>query len=289
MDTAATKQKAAPAWKPSLAFPLHPKRLDMDSPFNVGLFQGVGSVQIELAMAERRIPPLKPKINDPDAPLPPMKRIMIVSTWRTGSSFLGDLIQSAPGVFYSFEPLHFIDEESKIEDERASIQLLRSIFQCQFPADYLHHINGKNESSQVFMSTNHRVWEACRHDRSLCARPDFVHRLCTHFPVQLIKVVRLPLSFSRQLMDLNVKIVFLVRDPRGVMASRANLTWCSHSSCSQASQLCLQMEEDLKSYEQLRNLYPEHFYLLRFEDLSTDVDLETAKLFDFLGTRINFY
>jgi hypothetical protein len=44
------------------------------------------------------------------------------------------------------------------------------------------------EGGQDFMRRNRRVWEVCNHDPSLCHRSEFVRRLCTYFPIQLIKV-----------------------------------------------------------------------------------------------------
>lgn len=109
-----TDKKSHPAFDKSVgdnSSTLNPEE-DEASAFEFGIYRGVAAIQLEQAMAERKIPPLKPILNDVNAPLSTtMKRILIVSTWRTGSSFLGDLILSAPSVFYSYEPLHFIDEE----------------------------------------------------------------------------------------------------------------------------------------------------------------------------------
>ena len=35
----------------------------------------------------------------------PLRRILILTTWRSGSTFLGELLSMIPGTFYSFEPL----------------------------------------------------------------------------------------------------------------------------------------------------------------------------------------
>ena len=39
------------------------------------------------------------------------RHVLIASTWRSGSTFLGDLLSRYPGVFYSFEPLHYYDPD----------------------------------------------------------------------------------------------------------------------------------------------------------------------------------
>jgi hypothetical protein len=36
------------------------------------------------------------------------KRKIYGFSWRSGSTFLGDILNHYPGVFYSFEPLHYL-------------------------------------------------------------------------------------------------------------------------------------------------------------------------------------
>ena len=195
--------------------------------------------------------------------------------------------------------------------------LVRNIFNCKFARGYLEHIGGGKRAgkSQQFMTRNRRMWEACYHRESLCFRPDYVGRLCSHFSVQLMKVVRMRLWQTQQLLqhfsDDSLKIVYLVfedycfhcllffwmiknlkmkgwynyfkvRDPRGTMASRSKLAWCRDAPCNDVDALCGQMDEDVALGRRLRRQHPRSFYLLRFEDLSADVEAETEKLFRFL-------
>ena len=38
------------------------------------------------------------------------KYILIVSTWRSGSTFFGDLLTQYPGTYYSYEPLQYLSK-----------------------------------------------------------------------------------------------------------------------------------------------------------------------------------
>ncbi len=122
-----------------------------------------------------------------------VKKIFLVTTWRTGSTFLGELIHSSPGVFYSYEPVHFLQYHLP-KPSTKPMELIRSIFGCRFTADYLRHVSKRENGGQDFLIMNRRVWQSCRHDSSLCLRPDFVRQLCVHFPVRMIKEVRLTLD-----------------------------------------------------------------------------------------------
>lgn len=238
-------------------------------------------MQIEQAMAERKPPPLHPHLMPENQIINP-KKILIVATWRTGSSFLGDIIQSSPGVFYSFEPL------IALKGTNSKVGVIRDLYECKFRSDYLQHINGDNADSVEFMSRNKRVWEACSKEKALCTSPEFVSRLCAHFPVRLIKVVRLRLSeLVKEHMPSDLKVVYLARDPRGVMASRSNLTWCQRDpECNSPGRLCDSVMSDLKLIRKLTEQEPDRYYFLKFEDLSANVEAETEKLFKFLDLKV---
>ena len=39
------------------------------------------------------------------------RNILIATSWRSGSTFLGDLLNHYPGTFYTFEPIHFLSNK----------------------------------------------------------------------------------------------------------------------------------------------------------------------------------
>lgn len=220
---------------------------------------------------------------------PTMKKILIIANFRTGSSFLGDVIQSAPNVFYSYEPLIYFSKE---QNKGSKSELLTNILNCQFPISYLKFINGLNGGDDHFMKRNLRGWEACQHDTTLCYQPDFISETCSTFPIQLVKEVRFRVKELAKLLEDDLttkdwKVVYLVRDPRGTMASRAKSDWCmADRLCRNATVLCKETKDDIKWIKRLQNKNPEHHYLLKFEDFAADVDSEVEKLFNFLDIPV---
>ena len=78
----------------------------------------------------------------------------------------------------------------------------------------------------------------------------------------------------------DIKVILLFRDPRGMMTSRSNLPWCQNEpTCGQIDVVCRNMDEDLKLALELRSEMPNNIYLLRYEDLSLDIEKEVRKLF----------
>ena len=57
----------------------------------------------------------------------------------------------------------------------------------------------------------------------MCFMPDFLNAVSPLYPIKLMKTVRLRVIETEKLLmdpELNLKVVVLVRDPRGVYASR---------------------------------------------------------------------
>jgi len=75
------------------------------------------------------------------------------------------------------------------------MQLIRSVFSCSFTLEYLLHVTKRAKGGQFFLNMNRAIWEACKStDVDLCIKPQFVQEICSHFPIQLVKEVRLSLT-----------------------------------------------------------------------------------------------
>ena len=75
-----------------------------------------------------------------------------------------------------------------------------------------------------------------------------------------MKTVRLRLNLTRALVetpDLSVRVLLLVRDPRGTLESRKHRSWCpGHPDCEDPARLCQDLESDYQAYQALSKLFP---------------------------------
>ena len=64
------------------------------------------------------------------------KITLLVSSWRSGSSFLGQILASHPVSFYIYEPLHQLGlvklRDSVNEKAKRSVQLIKDLFTCNY-------------------------------------------------------------------------------------------------------------------------------------------------------------
>ncbi|XP_075149169.1 carbohydrate sulfotransferase 4 [Haematobia irritans] len=215
-------------------------------------------------------------------------RSMVLTTWRSGSTFLGDILNSMPGNYYHYEPLlHLgIKQVREPAEEEEAIKHLKSLYYCDYHNDMDEYLNYGKKNVHLFQH-NKRLWTLCKEYPQYCWRPKFLTPICKLFPLQSMKTVRLRLSSAEKLLEdksLNIHIILLVRDPRGTMQSRRHRTWCyDNADCDDPKILCQDLEDDYNSAVDLLKKYPTRFRTLRYEDLSLDPYDMSQELLQFYG------
>ncbi|XP_061833542.1 carbohydrate sulfotransferase 7 [Nerophis lumbriciformis] len=175
----------------------------------------------------------------------PRTHIYLHATWRTGSSFLGELFNQHPDVFYLYEPMWHI-WQALYPGDAGSLQgavrdMLGALFRCDFSVLKLYAGAQNLTTAFIFGWKMNKV--VCseplcdahqRHHVGLvqedrcakCPKRDIrdLERECKKYPVMVIKGVRvLDLNTLVPLMKdpaVKLHIVQLFRDPRAVHNSR---------------------------------------------------------------------
>ncbi|XP_038636927.1 carbohydrate sulfotransferase 1 [Scyliorhinus canicula] len=185
---------------------------------------------------------------------PDRKHILIFATTRSGSSFLGQLFNQHPAIFYLFEPLYhvqqvFVNSSTRMRnvvDRRALLgahrDLLSNLYDCNLnflenyikpaPRDHATTVFFRRGASNALCEPplchlNQNLKDPFEH---LCAKQckvlnlTLASQVCQTRSHMAIKTVRIPEIKDLRLLSedprLNLKIIHLVRDPRGILASR---------------------------------------------------------------------
>ena len=213
-----------------------------------------------------------------------VSRILLIGYFRSGSSFVGDLMQQNWKSFYSFEPLHLMTRYTRIEDSNLTqaLNLLTGIFTCDFKRSphYIEWI----EKNQFLLKWNKFLWNVCRFRPISCNDVNYVTQACQRSKYNIIKVVRLPIRHLeilwKQIAFLDVKIVYLIRDPRGIYNSRKNMEWCNKEHiCSDITNICSEMRQDIEDYDRLKRIIGDNLILVKYEDISVDPIAASKQLF----------
>ncbi|XP_076878331.1 carbohydrate sulfotransferase 1 [Brachyhypopomus gauderio] len=259
--------------------------------------------------------------------------VLILATTRSGSSFVGQLFNQHSDVFYLFEPLYHVQttlmphlSHSRASADRrvllgASRDLLRSLYNCDlyFLESYIKPQPANHTTDKLFRRGA---------SKALCSPPvcdafspsdvnieegDCI-RKCASLNLTLatescrerrhvaIKTVRIPeVGDLRALIEdprLNLKVIQLVRDPRGILSSRIETfrdtyrLWRIWRATGRKpynldlSQLTTVCEDVLRSVGTgtsrpawLRGRY----MLVRYEDLARQPLQKTREIYEYLG------
>ncbi|XP_063610766.1 carbohydrate sulfotransferase 6-like [Penaeus indicus] len=218
----------------------------------------------------------------PRAAGPRRKAVVLFSRWRSGSTFMGEVLKKAGrGVFYSYEPLyeygvHVLYED--IEETHLAVEEVKHILRCQF--DF-----GKIEE---MLRSNPLLREACK-TSGICKDANHTAEVCRKSSLHVAKVLRLGLRWARPLLemeDVDVKLIYLVRDPRAVFSSRAKVAWCSTPTCKDVKTVCSLLEDDLLEASLLQEDYPTRFHFILYDRFCQTPLAALQKLMGFLGLPV---
>lgn len=218
-------------------------------------------------------------------------RTIILTTWRSGSTFLGDVLKSIPGSYYFFEPLlqsglHRYRKSDSSEENEYALHHIKQLLSCDFTDmdRYLEY----GERRGIVFSHNKYLWEHCNLNSSqYCKSQEFMSGFCKLFPFITMKTVRLGLDLAQTLLNernLNIRVLLLVRDPRGTIHSRELEQFCTVGpECDSPRRLCNDLKDDFEIAKELKAKFPQQFEAIRYEDLSIDLSNKTREIFKFLG------
>ena len=239
----------------------------------------------------------------------PGKKIIIFTMFRSGSSFLADMFAYQPGVYYMFEPLQTYPPPVTSKDaqelqakadhiKNVGGRFLKQLLDCDFYPFRKDVIKFHKDGYGRISTWGRKVF--CRHYEdgffisSLCNphRADKVENRCKNHQTVMIKTIALKnltvlIPFLRQ----GVKVIHLVRDPRGQIQSIRNLPGGNTKSVPQwTSMVCSQLRKDLMVRKQIEQMPPnikKHYKLVRYEDLSLNPRPMSERLFKFAGLEMH--
>ena len=185
---------------------------------------------------------------------------IILTTWRSGSTFLGEMLEVHPATFYHYEPLLHIGIRQARSGSLGDMAVnhLHNLMTCNYTKldDYVNYGVG-----HPFLWThNTRLWWLCYAFRQFCLDKQFLTSFCKLFPFQSVKVVRLRMNLTQSFLqdpELDVRILMLVRDPRGTLQSRKHRDWCpGEDDCDNPERLCDDLVSDYHAARRITQLYP---------------------------------
>jgi len=231
------------------------------------------------------------------------KNLIILSSGRGGSTFLGSLFDCNPHVMYCYEPLYAVaqkmfkvnlvrgDKEPKNYKE-TSIKVIDSFLDCNFS-------NVSNTTFSAFSRSHfHRGKSKALSKKYLPKISNTsLSKACNAYNYTVIKILssRVPSKTIQTFKELfqkrnryDVKMVHLVRDPRAVVFSRIKLKWMKDHLSPGFHKNVQRICDPILRNVRLGLLYPppwlkNRFKVVRYEDLTLNTLNTTQELYSFAG------
>ena len=243
----------------------------------------------------------------------PAKKLIIVGQYRSGSSFTGELFSSFPNSFYFFEPFHFLHKETNhAPNDQTGIQLVNGLINCQFfemvknqtwrglrwalKKEIVKMFDDEMDEEEKEREDNNQD----NYDVSVVKIGKVGKRLedkCKESDGIVIKAIRLRMDLVETYFDTeygfdgnsssDVHVILLLRDPRGIISSRMSFGPCRNRfDCLNSDKLCNEMSQDYSIYSRLKSRFPNHFHLIKFEDLVRNPKDISVNLYQKIGFPI---
>ncbi|XP_056397131.1 carbohydrate sulfotransferase 6-like isoform X2 [Hyla sarda] len=249
--------------------------------------------------------------------------VLILSSWRSGSSFMGQIFNHHPDVFYLFEPGHPVWKRFGSLGVGANLlhypvrDLIRSLFTCDVtPLQQYVFGNGCYISSMSFFAESRALCSppSCSrpmlpegYNRTICYQYcrnstfENMAKTCDTYNHRVMKTVRiLDFSVLRPLFwdpALDLRIIHLVRDPRAIASSRRYFSLSAddkvvlkeHDKTINApvlAKICKAQANINRMAKAEGHHLDGRYMLLRHEDLSREPIVNVRKIFQFSGLKM---
>lgn len=193
------------------------------------------------------------------APKPGQKntKLIVIARENTGFPVLGQFFNKKSGFFEHGEPPH-------------EVHLISNLLNCVLIPEIVETF--PEQIKTEFGKSLYFKEECLLDSHSVCNDPLSYEAACSKYPHQIVHSRHFSLKLAKQILKTNedTKIIFLVRDPRGIL----------RNSSSKPQKRCLDLSKDLDEALSLLSEFPKQFSLARYEVLATSPMLEVSKLLE---------
>ncbi|KAK3873507.1 hypothetical protein Pcinc_021475 [Petrolisthes cinctipes] len=214
---------------------------------NIGKQEGYDGTQLEKSWRNHTTVSDNKDINVQGNNEPTTHVLIVSSMGRSGSSFLGQILSSVPSAFYYYEPLYMLHNHLQ---EDMVWQGLKGLFTCNISRKFLYAaVDRKN-----VLSPNKNL----AHCTATCLKSGGLVKGCRSKSVKVIKSIRTHVAWVAPLLKAlpSLKVIHLVRDPRGTIRSMASLDGFKRYNLTTG---CNNFRQDLLNGKTLTALYPDRY------------------------------
>ncbi|XP_078485025.1 carbohydrate sulfotransferase 1-like [Ciona intestinalis] len=240
------------------------------------------------------------------------KVVILFTTKRSGSTFLGEVFNQNPNAFYLFEPLFpFTRTCDLLREER--INTLRQFTECNFKNvseiykeafNIIKHTDkfAKCLKNNICFEERHipllaKYESVCQQsnysDCQLPMKPTIISEICSKSKLVVYKILRVcelqDLAHLVETEYLDIRIVHLVRDPRAILSSRMKLTedqTNNETLKAEATALCHRLRKNVQFSNSFWKSQNGEYMRVRHEDITTNPMQAVQEIYRFVDEPV---
>ena len=271
----------------------------------------------DMQHSDEIVPPTQPASEFNPTMKPDKRRSLVIfGDDRSGTTLLTRMFSEDPNIFSVYEPLWITKKWRQMERDRDQVKdvtdVVSALMSCRF-AD--------NPTAMKFLSHTAKKWAPglfknpfqsppiCNQTDILkrtCRRPETVPKrveeACSRYykhSVTKLAIVRVPerklSNIFPQIIydnpDTEIKVLHVVRDPRGTMNSRINLGWLKDVGAAKnfaawPRSACEGVTQNVKFGASLEGSLKNHYMLVKYKDIASSPVLTAMKIYKFAGFQM---
>ncbi|XP_048240529.1 carbohydrate sulfotransferase 4-like isoform X2 [Haliotis rufescens] len=236
-------------------------------------------------------------------------KVILLTYMRSGSTFTGDILSKHPDVFYFFEPLHFLVQEThtvfdylrkrkfryhhrnktRISGYSFKRYLIRRVMSALLNCDFEKMDIDTLSQFHLRNSRTTKSFSDCLQDKPgifglLHCLPE-LYKACLNAKVILTKTIALNMKIAREIMsrDSKVRVIHLVRDPRATIWSEGRYSYYKLKDFwTFVGTFCKNLLDDLQVIDRIKKRVPKRAHVVLYENLAEHPLNISQKLYDVL-------
>ena len=231
-----------------------------------------------------------------------------MASFRGGSSFTGGMFIANPEVFYTFEPLKicsynlpgYLSDFFQRTQDFLKVSCLRNLLSCQVRNYWqdLEFLDAGAKFNATRMLWQPRIFGKVIQEAGMSATDTRINTICqSRYKHRVTKVIRLQSIESLvTLMKDGVKVLYVVRDPRGTLNSRRRAPGNEHLGASaleeEAIKECTKHDDNLRFLikalqhggdNELNDIIRRQLRILRYDDMAREPVVYARRTYEFLN------
>ena len=166
----------------------------------------------------------------------------------------------------------------------------KTVHQAFTSTCHQHLTSAPTTKTPLYVQRYQKCMDRFRTQGNLCRT--WINQKCTNTSIQAAKLTKVALETLEQFITNNphTKVLYYIRDPRGILNSRCKSDKLSdlgnNNIVTDATLLCRLMHEDYLTWTRLKEQYPDSIEMFKYENFTAQPRQVAEKVYEFINSPL---